>query len=79
MQEYDKKTGIATVEQRNKMFVGDEIEVVRPKGKYFKQKIAIMKNEEGKCIDCAPHPKMIVNIPMEQEVERFTMLRRKKV
>jgi len=79
VQEYDKKTGIATVEQRNKMFVGDEIEVVRPKGKYFKQKIAIMKNEEGKCIDCAPHPKMIVNIPMEQEVERFAMLRRKKV
>ncbi len=74
--EYDKTTGIAKVEQRNRMFVGDEIEVVRPKGKYFKQKISSMKNEENENIDTAPHPQMIVYMPMEQEVEEYTILRK---
>ncbi|NSW92351.1 MAG: U32 family peptidase [Firmicutes bacterium] len=75
--EYDKTTGIAKVEQRNRMFVGDEVEVVRPKGRYFKQKITSMKNEEGEYIDNAPHPQMIVYIPMKQEVEEYTILRRR--
>ncbi len=76
--DYDKETQIAKVEQRNRMFAGDEIEVVRPKGKYFKQKITSMKNEEGECIENAPHPRMIVYMPMEHEAEEYAMLRRKK-
>lgn len=74
---YDSNTGIATVEQRNRMFVGDEIEVVRPKGAFFKQKIKNMKNADGEDIDVAPHPQMNVYMPMEQPVEEYTMLRRK--
>lgn len=75
--EYDSKTGIATVEQRNRMFLGDEIEVVRPKGDFFIQKIESMKNSDGESIDVAPHPQMTVYMPMEKPVEKFTMLRRK--
>lgn len=74
---YDKNTGIAAVEQRNRMFSGDEIEVVRPKGDFFKQKIRSMKNADGEDIDVAPHPQMKVYMHMDQEVEEFTMLRRK--
>jgi len=75
--EYDSKTGKATVEQRNRMFLGDEIEVVRPKGDFFIQKIESMKNSDGESIDVAPHPQMTVYMPMEKPVEKFTMLRRK--
>lgn len=74
---YDKGTGIATVEQRNRMFVGDEIEVVRPKGQFYRQKIKSMKNAEGDDIEVAPHPQMRVYMPMDEPVEEFTMLRRK--
>lgn len=74
---YDKNTGIAVVEQRNRMYNGEEIEVVRPKGKFFKQVIKDMKNEDGEDIDVAPHPQMTVFMPMDEEVEEFTMLRRK--
>lgn len=74
---YDKETGIAKVEQRNRMFTGEEIEVVRPEGPFFKQKIRSMKDSEGNGIEVAPHPQMIVYMPMDQEVEEFTMLRRK--
>jgi len=75
--DYDSNTGIAKIEQRNRMFVGDEIEVVRPIGKYFTQKIKGMKDEEGNDIDVAPHPQMILYMHMEEPVEKFTMLRKK--
>ncbi len=74
---YDKETGIAKIEQRNRMIVGDEIEVVVPKKDYFMQTIEAMKNEEGESIRTAPHAQMIVYMPMKQEVEPFTILRRK--
>jgi len=74
---YNKNTGIATVEQRNRMFTGDEIEVVRPKGNFFVQKIRSMKNADGEDIEVAPHPQMTVYMPMDREVEEYTMLRRK--
>lgn len=74
---YDGETGIATVEQRNRMFTGEEIEVVQPHGPFFTQVIKSMKNEDGEFIDVAPHPQMTLYIPMEQEVAPFTMLRRR--
>ncbi|MDP4182589.1 MAG: U32 family peptidase [Bacillota bacterium] len=74
---YDKDTRIATIEQRNRMFVGDEIEVVRPTGKYFIQKISEMKDIEGNNISVAPHPQMTVFMYMDDPVVEFTMLRRK--
>lgn len=74
---YDKATGIATVEQRNRMYLGEDIEVVRPKGDFFIQNIRSMRNEEQEEIDVAPHPQMTVYMPMDREVEPFTMLRRK--
>jgi len=75
--EYDKETGIAKVEQRNRMIVGDEIEVVIPGKDYFIQTIEEMRNEEGESIRTAPHPQMIVYMPMKQEVVPYTILRRK--
>ena len=74
---YDKNTKIATIEQRNRMFTGDEIEVVRPKGNFYTQKIKWMKNTDGESIDVAPHPQMTVYMPMDDRVEKMTMLRRK--
>lgn len=74
---YDEKTGIATVEQRNRMFEGDEIEVVERSGPYFKQIIKGMKNEELEAIDVAPHPQMTVYMPMDRPIGEYTMLRRR--
>ena len=75
--EYDSNTGIAKIEQRNRMFIGEEIEVVNPEGDFFVQTIDSMKNIDGEAIDSAPHPQMIVYMPMKQAVMQFTMLRRK--
>lgn len=74
--EYDSKTKIAKIEQRNRMFKGEEIEIVSPSD-YYIQKIDYMTNQEGEEIDVAPHPQMIVYMKMDKEVEPFTMLRKK--
>ncbi|HBT50115.1 MAG TPA: peptidase U32, partial [Caldanaerobacter subterraneus] len=63
------------VEQRNRMFVGDEVEVIGPKVQ-FKQKIEKMWDEEGREIEVAPHPQMIVKIPVVNPVEELYILRR---
>lgn len=74
---YDKETGVATVEQRNRMYTGEEVEVVNPEGPYFIQRIKSMKNAEFEDIDVAPHPQMKVYMPMDREVVPYAMLRRK--
>ena len=50
--DYNPKTKTAIVEQRNRMFAGDEIEVVTPK-KCFTQKITSLKNDKNEEIEVA--------------------------
>ncbi len=73
---YDSAAGVATIEQRNRFVIGDELEVVGPKGSFGIHRVTSMKNEDGEDIDAAPHPQMTVYMPMEP-VEPYTMLRRK--
>lgn len=76
---YDNTTKIAKIEQRNKINLGDEIEILRPDGSYFTQIVKEMKNEEGAFIESAPHAQMIMFIPMEQEAGEFSLLRKKSL
>ena len=73
---YDPVTQIATVEQRNNMKLGQEIEVFQPVGAPFRQNLSEMWDEEGQEIAAAPHPQQIVRIWMMQEVAANSILRR---
>ena len=75
---YDPDTGIAVVEQRNKMDVGDTIEVFGPEGDAFTQKLEYMTDEEGNAVSSAPHPQQILRIKMAQPVAETYMLRKEK-
>lgn len=75
---YDEKTGLATVEQRNKMNLGDEIEVFGPFAEYFTQRIDLLLDEENQPLESAPHPQQIVKIRMDRPVLEKFMLRKKK-
>ncbi len=74
--DYERASGFATVEQRNNMRRGQEIEVLQPHGRTFVQKIETMLDEIGEPIDIAPHPQQIVRIKMRESVEPYAMLRR---
>lgn len=78
VKEYDANTGIATVEQRNRFSVGDEIEVMQPHQPFYVQVVEQMENESGERVDTAPHPQMILKIPMKQPVVPNTILRKHK-
>lgn len=75
---YDEETGLAKVEQRNKMSLGDEIEVFGPYTDYFTQRIDVLLDEEGQPIESAPHPQQIVKIKMARPVLEKFMLRKRK-
>ena len=75
---YDEKTGLAVVEQRNKMSLGDEIEVFGPNTDYFTQRIEVLLDEENQSLESAPHPQQIVKIKMDQPVLEKFMLRKQK-
>lgn len=76
--DYDEASGIATVEQRNKMVIGDEIEIIGPKRDMFAQKLEKMWNDAGEEIESAPHPQMILKIKMARPVAKFDILRRER-
>ena len=73
---YDPVTQIATVEQRNNMKLGQEIEVFQPVSAPFRQNLSEMWDEEGQEIAAAPHPQQIVRMRMTQEVAANSILRR---
>lgn len=75
--EYDKNRKIVLVEQRNKVSVGDEVEVVMPSGEEFSLMIKRMTNEKGEDIENAPHAQMIFGIECEREILPFSMIRKK--
>lgn len=74
--DYDKDTKLATIEQRNRMFKGDTIEVFGPNKDYFSQKIEEMWDEDGNEIEVAPHPQQIIKIKMTKEVETYDIIRK---
>jgi putative protease len=76
--EYDEKTGLAIVEQRNRMFKGDHIEVIGPDYKSFKQEIKIMLDDKDNEIDVAPHAQQKIKMSMDKPVEKYYILRRKR-
>jgi len=76
--DYDETTEIATVEQRNRMFTGDEIEIIGPNRELFSQRIEKMWNDEGMEIQSAPHPQQIVTMKMIKPVAKFDILRRER-
>ena len=78
VKDYDPETRMAVIEQRNKMVLGDEIEVFGPFTDFFIQKVSEMFNEEGTPIDSCPHPQEIIRMRMEGEVKPGWMLRKKK-
>lgn len=76
--DYDKETKIATVEQRNRIFKGDTVEIIGPNYQGFTQKIDYLCDEKNEPIDVAPHPQQIMKIKMVQPVEKMFILRKKR-
>ncbi|GAA0124178.1 MULTISPECIES: U32 family peptidase [Clostridium] len=74
VKDFNKEEGIATIEQRNKIFDNDTVEVLRPVGDNIEVKLTEMKDENGKEIESAPSAQMIFNVKVDTELEKNDIL-----
>ena len=69
---------MALVEQRNHMKLGDEIEVLRPNGTIYRQKLESMTDVAGHPLTCAPHPQQRLLLRLNEPVDEYSMIRRRR-
>ena len=74
--DYDEDKKLATIEQRNRMFKGDNIEIFGPNKEYFSHTIDQIWDDEGNEIDVAPHPQQIIRMKIENKVEPYDIIRK---
>lgn len=67
--------GYARMEQRNKFCVGDEVEIMKPDGKDIVVKVAAMRDEWGKEMDCCPHPQQKIEVLFSETPEAMDLIR----
>ncbi len=78
VKEYDKQTGFAIIQQRNKFVLNDEVEFLTAKGDFFKQKILEMYDyTTGEPLLEAPHPEQIIKLKVLKEVSPYDLIRKK--
>lgn len=75
--DYDETSGKATIEQRNKFVIGDEVEVFGPYKDFHKFTITEIEDEDGQAIEMANKAKQIVKIKVDKKIFKGDMLRRK--
>lgn len=78
VKDYDEKTQIATVEQRNRVFVGEKVEIFGPDIDYFEQKIEKLYDKNNKEINVAPHPQQVFKFKVDKPVKKYYLLRKIK-
>ena len=76
--DYDEKSGLATLTQRNRFFKGDTVEIIRPMKPYLTQKIERIIDDKGEEIEVANHAEQVVQIPVSEPVEAGAMLRKQR-
>jgi len=76
VKDYDEKTGVAVIEQRNKFSVGDKIEVIGPGRDWFSQVVEKMTDDKNNVIDSARHARQEVRLSMERPVNAMDILRK---
>lgn len=77
--DYDKKTNIATIEQRNYFKKGDTCTIFGPNHEDITYTFSDIIDEDDNIIDVVRHPRQIVKIKINETLEKYDMLRIKKV
>lgn len=73
--DYDEKTSLATIEQRNYFKKGDKVNIFGPEKCDFDFVITDILNENNESIEIARHPKEILKIKVPRSVCKDSMMR----
>lgn len=77
VRDFDPVSGVATIEQRNKISVGDTIQFFGTDYREYDFTICAMQDENGAPIDSAPHAQQIVKIALPFSVQPMDLIRKK--
>lgn len=75
--DYDPVKKVAKVEQRNRLFPEDTVEIFGPQGHDFQQIVGQMVDEDGKEIEVANRAQMIFYMKVSQPVQKGYYIRRR--
>ena len=75
--DYDEKTKLCKLTQRNRFFKGDEVEIIQPMKENIKMKITVLKDENMNDIDVANHAAMTVYIESDTPLSKDAMIRKR--
>lgn len=73
------ENGRYRIEQKNKFSVGEQIEVMKPDGRNEEVLVKAIYDEEGNPQESAPHPKQVLYIDLDIELEPYDILRRSEM
>lgn len=76
VKEYDAETGLVTIEQRNKISVGDTIQFFGCGYKQYDYTITEMYDEHMQPIESAPHAQQIIRLKLPFAVEPMDLIRK---
>ena len=74
---YNETYKTALIEQRNRVFSGEEIEIVQPEGRDIRMIISDMRDIDGNRIESTPHPQMKYTLKVPEPVIPYSILRKK--
>ena len=75
--DYDDETKIATIEQRNRLFKGDTVEIFGPEREFITQEVKEIWNDKGEAIEVANKAKEIFTMKVDKPVKKWDILRMK--
>ena len=75
VKDFDNKTMIATIEERNLFRLNDEVEFIGPNIETFRDKITVILDENNNELEMANKPKMIVKIKVNKLLNKNDIMR----
>jgi len=73
--EYDEYNKLLVLEQRNYFKKGDAVEFIGPDMEEYTYTIKDIYDDKDNLIDVARHPRMIVKLPMDKKISKYSMMR----
>ncbi len=73
-----QEDGSCRIEQKNKFSVGESIEVIKPDGRNVEVTVRSITDVDGRPMESAPHPKQILYVYLDTELEPYDILRRRE-
>ncbi len=70
--------GSYRIEQKNKFYVGETVEIMKPEGEDIEVQVRSIRSEEGEEMDSAPHPLQVLYVDLGHEADPLDILRRRE-